>query len=379
VTHAPLAATAAVADAVRDAAARRAPQRIVGRGTWLDAGRPVADAEPLRLDALAGIVDYTPGDLTLTALAGTSLAELARVTAAERQWLALDAFGSTEGTLGATVSTASAGPLAHAFGTPRDNVLGLEFVTGEGEVVRGGGRVVKNVAGFDLVRLLTGAWGTLGAITEVSVRLRSEPEVDATVAIAVPPVAGLDAWLARVRSAPLAAWALELVNGALAERIGLERRMLLLARLGGNAALVRAQRATLATLGDTADVDGEVWARLRACEPSGSHVTRFSDRPSRMATHLAPWLEKNEAMPDDVLAHATVSRGVVRVIIPVECGGYWARDEPEPESSGHAVFERVPQHNRELWDDMPRLANDPLSLGVKRAFDPLGILNPGIL
>jgi glycolate oxidase FAD binding subunit len=86
-------------------------------------------------------------------------------TPAERQWLALDAFGSPEGTLGATVATASAGPLAHAFGTPRDNVLGLEFVTGEGEVVRGGGRVVKNVAGFDLVRLLTGAWGTLGAIT----------------------------------------------------------------------------------------------------------------------------------------------------------------------------------------------------------------------
>src|SRR5439155_9619738 len=102
-----------------------------------------------------GIVEYVPGDLTLTARAGTTLAEIRDATAAEQQWLALDPHGSDDGTIGATVATASAGPLATAFGTPRDLVLGVEFLTGGGALARGGGRVVKNVAGFDLVRLLT--------------------------------------------------------------------------------------------------------------------------------------------------------------------------------------------------------------------------------
>src|SRR5919199_245968 len=85
---------------------------------------------------------------------------------------------------GARWRTASYGPLATAFGTPRDAVLGAEFVTGTGAVVRGGGRVVKNVAGFDLVRLVIGAWGTLGVLTEITVRLRARPEIDETVAVA---------------------------------------------------------------------------------------------------------------------------------------------------------------------------------------------------
>ena len=107
------------------------------------------------------------------------------MTRAEGQWLALDPFGSAHGTLGATIATGSAGPLAHAFGTPRDNVLGIEAVTGTGEIVRAGGRVVKNVAGFDLTRLFTGAWGTLAVITEATVRLRALPERDQTIALAL--------------------------------------------------------------------------------------------------------------------------------------------------------------------------------------------------
>ncbi|MGH7647163.1 MAG: FAD-binding oxidoreductase, partial [Gemmatimonadaceae bacterium] len=165
-----------VATLVKDAAANRAPLRIVGRGHWLDAGRPVHTATPLALDALSGIIAYIPGDLTLTARAGTTLAEIASATAEHGQWLALDPFGPDDGTIGATVATASAGPLAHSLGTPRDAVLGLEVVTGDGTIIRTGGRVVKNVAGFDLTRLFTGSWGTLGVITEVTVRLRAKPE-----------------------------------------------------------------------------------------------------------------------------------------------------------------------------------------------------------
>src|SRR5206468_6797235 len=124
-----------------------------------------------------------PGDLTLTARAGTTLAEIRSATAEHNQWLALDPSGRDESTLGAIAATASAGPLATAFGTPRDLILGLEFVSGDGHIARGGGKVVKNVAGFDLTRLFIGSWGTLGVITEVSVRLHAKPEVDRTIAI----------------------------------------------------------------------------------------------------------------------------------------------------------------------------------------------------
>src|SRR5690606_34521177 len=128
----------------------------------------------------------------------------ARVTAAERQWLALDPFGPAESTLGATIATASAGPLAHAFGAPRDNVLGLEAVTGVAETVRTGGRVVKNVAGFNLTRLFTGSWGTLAVITEARVRLRALPEMEESWSIFVDEAhEPLEALLARLRFAPI--------------------------------------------------------------------------------------------------------------------------------------------------------------------------------
>src|SRR5688500_6843634 len=137
-THAPSAATRAVRDAVLEAASSCTPVRIVGAGRWLDAGRPVTEgARPLSLAADAGITDYVPGDLTLTARSGTSLAAIAQTTAPEGQRLALDPFGQDSGTIGATVATGSSGPLAHLFGGPRDKVFGLEFVTGAGTIARG--------------------------------------------------------------------------------------------------------------------------------------------------------------------------------------------------------------------------------------------------
>ncbi len=383
------------AEAVRAAAARGGRLRLVGGGTWLDAGHPVAADAVLPLGGIAGVVDYVPGDLTLTARAGTPLGVVAEVARAEGQFLPLDPAGADDGTIGATVATASAGPLAHAFGTPRDLVLGAEFVTGAGDVVRAGGRVVKNVAGFDLVRLVTGAWGTLGAITEVSVRLRALPEVDQTLAVALPPVARLGDWLARLRAAPLSAWALELVNAPLAERLGVPTAAppgaraagALLARLAGNAALVAAQRSTLAALGEVADVDPGAWARLRAAEPRTAVVARLSARPTALAALCAePFSPAAGAV--GLLAHASVARGVVRVILPGDTGfGLPRLDAPAVDAAAGEtptptlVVERLPAR---LWPTLgPRLApgraRDPLSRRVRAAFDPAGVLNPGVL
>jgi glycolate oxidase FAD binding subunit len=364
-----------VAERVRAARASSTALRIVAAGSWLGSGRPSRATERLELGALSGIVEYEPGDLTLTARAATSLAEIERVTRAEGQWMPLDPHGVPDGTIGATVATASYGPLASAYGTARDQVLGCEFVSGTGDVVRAGGRVVKNVAGFDLVRLVTGAWGTLGALTEITVRLRALPEVDRTLALEV---RAEDAWgwLHASEFSPLAA---EMLTPAIAKSLGVGGGATLLLRIGGNAALVRAAAESAATLGVTREIDGTVWRALSASEPGDAAVVRLSTLPSTIG---ALW-DRASAIVERLggYAHATLSRGVVRCVIP----SAGAEDDEIARLRGvittlridaACVAERLPPA---LWPAlMPAAAADPLSVRVRGAFDPDHLLNPGI-
>jgi glycolate oxidase FAD binding subunit len=381
---------AQVVELVREAQARRSPLRIVGAGRWLDAARPVRASGTLSIAPLTGIVEYVPGDLTLTARAGATLAEIERATAAHGQWLTLDPFGDDEGTLGATVASGSYGPLATGFGTPRDMVLGVEFVTGTASVVRAGGRVVKNVAGFDLVRLVTGAWGTLGALTEVTVRLRARPEVDETLAVAVGAAADEIAELARqLRALPFTPYAAEVVNATLAGRLGLDARTCVLVRVGGSDDAVRAQRAALTALGETSHVTGPLWPMLRGIEPPGSATLRLSRLPSRFADTWSEATRLADLFPGTLL-HAAPLRGVVRCIVPdvstARAGGRGhavigveerlARALTAP-SDATRIFERVPTS---IWKAFaPSTVADRLSQGIKAAFDPHSLFNPGIL
>ncbi len=181
------ASAAELSTIVRDAGAVREGLRLAGAGTWLDAGHPVRATRVVSLRALAGITSYNPADLTLTCGAGTTLEELDHATRRHGQWCPL-AVGPAAGawTVGATVSTAFEGPFAATLGRPRSLVLGLECVDGTGRIIAAGGRVVKNVAGFDLTRAMVGAWGTLGAITQVHLRLRARPAVEEWWAVRVP-------------------------------------------------------------------------------------------------------------------------------------------------------------------------------------------------
>jgi FAD/FMN-containing dehydrogenase len=148
----------------------------VGAATWLpEPGKQPGLGALLSVSRLDRIVQYEPADMTLTAGAGLSLGGVGREVAGHDQWLPVDPPGSEDGTLGATLATGSSGGLAPLYGAPRDLVLGLRVVTGDGRVLRFGGGVVKNVAGFDLVKLAIGSWGTLGVITEASFRLFPRP------------------------------------------------------------------------------------------------------------------------------------------------------------------------------------------------------------
>lgn len=381
-----------VQDAVREAVSRRMPLRVMGRGTWLDAGRPPAsDARLLRLDALSGITRYTPGDLTLTAKAGTTLADVASATASEGQWLALDPFTGADhwGTLGATFATASTGPLSHALGLPRDVALGVEMVTGDGALVRAGGRVVKNVAGFDVTRLVTGSWGTLGVITEVTVRLRARPEIDRTLVLSVPsaPEAAGHVW-ARLREAPLSPIAAELLNPALVAHLHVAgtdpSQAVVLVRLGGNADRVAAEHVALSRLGPVSELTSDVWLALRRCEPTGAGapaVVRWSHLPSRIDETWRHVSEACRRFPDAFL-HSTLSRGVVRAILPhpepSDLAAMLRGDRmPPTEFTGTRIAERLPGP---LWATEAQPAvMDRLSRGVRAAFDPQHVLNTGIL
>lgn len=153
--------------------------RIEGRGGWEHPDSP-ADLV-ISTAALNQVLRIAPGDLMATLQAGTPSGVVQRALAAEGVWLAWDPPGRGERSVGSIVTTGSAGPLRHRYGPIRDHLLGCTIVTGDGRVVTPGGSVVKNVAGFDLTRLMAGSFGAFGVVTEVHVRLRALPAADRTM------------------------------------------------------------------------------------------------------------------------------------------------------------------------------------------------------
>ena len=383
-------ALAALQSTIGDAHASATALRIVGAGSWLTAGRPVVAAQHVSTTHLTGIIEYVPGDLVLTAYAGTTLEEIAHVTSAHDQWLALDPYTSIDrscrGTIGATIATASQGPLALGYGRARDLILGLTVISGTGAVIRVGGRVVKNVAGFDLVRLATGAWGTLGVIAQVSLRLHARPLVDETFAVALP--------AASVRQEDALTQLVEQLNGtamlpvtsSLAALVLLAhdspaavRRsqalpagaVVLLARATGNRGRVDAQRNALATLGPVATVDPAVWRTVGALDV-GTFALRVTDAPLRTPTtcrRVDDWLSQRHA--SQVQCIIEPMRGAVRVCGTIEPGFDAHCVLPE-----RAIAERLPA---DAWPAVPSAVDDHISQRLRTAFDPSRILNPGIL
>jgi len=328
----------------------------------------------------SGVVGYVPGDLTLTVRAGTPLSKIDQVTREHDQWLPLDPYGTSDGTIGATLATASAGPLSSSFGLPRDLLLGLEFVNGRGEVVRGGGKVVKNVAGFDLSRLLTGSWGTLGVITEVTLRLYALPKVDRTFAIALE---GSEQEIGRVihviAESALSPYALQYFSRTAARALELGDHPVCLIRFGGNDAVVKAQVNALSQIAKPEEAASEIWMRVRQLDGSAHTVVRISSLPVQFRAASA------RILGDDVRGiYVSIDprRGVLRIVV----GGEDANGDSGTAAIGGSVdshkapaviFEKLPP---EIWPAVsPSVVSDPLSQGIKRAYDPHNILNPGIL
>ena len=217
--------------------------RVEGRGTWLPSDAPADLAVSTR--GLEQIVSVSPADLVATVQAGSSLDALRRRLADYGMWLAIDPPGRPERSIGSVLATATAGPLRQGFGPVRDHVLGCTIATGDGRLVNAGGRVVKNVAGYDLTKLQVGGFGGFGIIAEIHLRLRALPRADVTL-------------LARGARDDLTAGARELIAGhvlpgaleLLSPALAADADWVLAARFVGTDAAVQADVRRLGSVGD---------------------------------------------------------------------------------------------------------------------------------
>ena len=219
--------------------------RVEGQGTWLSADAPADLTVSTR--GLDQVLSVSPADLVATVQAGTPFEALRRRLADEGMWLALDPPGRPERTLGSIVATGTAGPLRHGFGPVRDHVLGCTVATGDGRLVKAGGRVVKNVAGYDLTKLQVGGFGGFGIIADVHLRLRALPRADMTL-VARGTRDALTSAARDVVGAELVPAALELLSPALAA----EADWVLAARFLGTDAAVQGDVRRLAPIGGLA-------------------------------------------------------------------------------------------------------------------------------
>jgi glycolate oxidase FAD binding subunit len=383
------ASVAEVQECVRAAAAGGLALVACGLGAHLDVGAPPARLDVLlSLERLARVVDHQAGDMTVTVEAGCTLAALDAVLAAAGQWLPLDPPRPEATTVGGLVAANLSGPLRASQGTVRDLLLGVRVVGADGALVASGGRVVKNVAGYDLPKLHVGALGTVGVIVEATFKVRPRPACERAVVIACRTVgAAAETARAVLDSAAVPLW-LELAGpGGLAEGPGDGAAVAV--GLGGIEDEVRAGEAAVRALAAArglvavAVADGAALrARLAgfALEPAAAVL-----RAAVLPTDVGAAIERLGTAARDAdtsvrcLAHA--ANGVVHAAV-ADAGGVAAivaATRPWCAARGGSlVVERARpgvKDGLDVWGDAgPGLA---LMRGVKAAFDPAGTLAPG--
>ncbi len=228
-------------------------------------------------ERLNKLIDHAVGDLTVTAEAGMKFSELQAILAKANQFLALDPV-TPSATLGGIVATADTGSLRQRYGSVRDQLLGITFVRADGQIAKAGGRVVKNVAGYDLMKLFTGSYGTLGVISQVTFRVYPIPQISATVVLTA---TGEDVSQAAaiLRGSALTPTQADLLSTQLVSELGLGTGMGLIARFQSIAESVKEQSNRLVEVGQNLGLQGaiyagvdeaDLWERLRESIYSGS-------------------------------------------------------------------------------------------------------------
>lgn len=377
---------AGIIDLVLAASAAREPIAIEGQGSKRGLLRPVQAARGLSTRALTGITLYRPAELIISARAGTPLAEIEAVVAEKGQHLIAEPpyLGSVFGTsappsIGGVVAANMSGPRRITWGATRDHVMGLRFVNGAGEVIRAGGRVLKNVTGLDLCKLLSGSYGTLGVITEVTLKVLPAPETSATLFIETPDLTSAVAALSAGLGSPFG------VSAAAA--LSRNDHVVAALRLEDFAASVTYRMEKLRGV-----LDG--YGAQRVVEDGESRAFWRSVRevePLQLGAHEALWrVSVRPSAGPGIAAMAGMIGG--RSMLDWGGGLIWFAAAPSPANhttiteavraqGGTAMLFRAPDSLRLSVPVLPE-ANDALyriEKRVKDALDPLGLFNPGHL
>jgi glycolate oxidase FAD binding subunit len=375
---------AGIIAAVQAARAAREPLAIEGQGSKRGLLRPVQAARSLSTRGLTGVTLYRPAELIISARAGTPLAEIEATLAEKGQQLIAESpylngvFGTTAPpSIGGVVAANLSGPRRITWGATRDHVMGLRFINGAGEAIRSGGRVLKNVTGLDLCKLLSGSFGTLGVITEVTLKILPAPETSATLLIETPDLASAVAALSAGLGSPYG------VSAAAA--LPVKDHVIAAVRLEDFAASVAYRmeklRGVLGSFGTQRvmeDAESRAfWRGVREVEPlqamPDEAIWRVSVRPS--------------AGPE-VAAAASAIGG--RVMLDWGGGLVWIAASPSSTNhtliseaariqGGAAMVFRAPESLRLAVAVLPEEAAPLAKIGarVKEALDPGGLFNPG--
>jgi glycolate oxidase FAD binding subunit len=345
----------------------------VGGRTTLDVGLPpTKPGVALDTTALNSVIDYPARDMTITAQAGITLAALQAELAKEGQWLPVDVAAPERATLGGAIALNQSGPHRYGYGTLRDYVIGISFITDDGVEVKAGGRVVKNVAGYDLMKLQIGAVGTLGIITQVTLKVKPRAEASAGLAFSCTADA-LDEVLDALHASKSRPSTIELLNvdawraadispqiaGPWIIAVGFEEK----------AATVRWQLATLraelasASVHDLAEISNptDLWSAITRLQLRSESrcIGKVSVQPGQLATVIAGI--RGGPM------HAHAQNGVL-----------WTHDVESV--LGGAVLRRCPIDQKKslaVWGR--RTAGWDVMRTVKRTLDPDNVFNPGRL
>lgn len=345
--------TQEIQQAVREAAATGTALRISGGDTKSFYGRAAA-GQPLDVSAHRGIVSYEPTELVITARAGTPLKEIETTLAASGQMLPFEPpyFGESA-TLGGAVACGLSGPARPYAGSVRDFVLGAVCINGKGERLAFGGQVMKNVAGYDVSRLMVGAMGTLGVLLEISLKVLPRPRCELTVALPMDAAAAIDtmnAWAGQ--PLPLSACCYD--------------GEVLRVRLSGSESGVRSAREKIG--GEEVAQGNTYWADLR------EHRLPF------FASHAPLWrlsVPATTPVPNDGGKWLLDWGGAQRWLVSDEPAAETIRQQASA-ADGHATLFRGGDRSSEVFQPLAP-AIETLHRRLKEAFDPKGILNPGRL
>jgi glycolate oxidase FAD binding subunit len=392
--------------AVQSALAEGKTMEIVGHGSKRAIGRPAQTDLTLDLSALSGVTLYEPEELVLSAKAGTPLAEIESLLAAKGQQLAFEPMNyaailgaaAGRGTIGGALATNISGPRRIKAGAARDHFLGAYAVSGRGESFKSGGRVVKNVTGYDLCKLMAGSWGTLAAMTEVTIKVLPRPETEQTLLIrGLEPGQAIAAMTAAMGSSCDVSGAAHL-PADVAARVPageIAGGAITALRLEGFSPSVaermRMLEALMQPFGELASTDEtmsrRLWTAIRDVAPfavrGSAHSAREDERPLwRVST--APSRGAEFAAMIAIAAHAHIfydwAGGLIWLTLdPGQDAGAALISRAVAATGGHATLIRAPASVRAAIEVFAR--QDPavaaLTKRVKDSFDPRGVLNPG--